>query len=86
MGRITAQELSSSFTPSSIGAANATHASEHAPGASDTITSHYLANTDYTRQPAYGVTSGTSTAYIISTSPALASYTDGICVTIERLS
>lgn len=41
-----------------------------------------LAN-DYIRQPGYGATSGTSTAYILTLSPALPALIAGVCVAIK---
>ena len=40
---------------------------------------HYL---DYIRQPGYGGTGGTSTAYTLTLSPALSAYANGVGVTI----
>lgn len=38
---------------------------------------------DYVRNPAYAVTTGTSTAYTVSTTPAPTAYTDGMAITIN---
>ena len=38
---------------------------------------------DYIRQPGYAVTSGTSTAYIVTLNPAPTAYVDGMTITIK---
>lgn len=38
---------------------------------------------DYVRQPGYAVTTGAANAYIVTLSPALASYSDGVCLALK---
>lgn len=78
-------------TPASIGAETPagaqakvdTHANAsdpHPQYALDSDLNSHLA--DYVRQPAFAVTSGTSTAYTVSTNPAPTAYVDGMGITI----
>lgn len=83
LGRITNQELHDSNKIGQLTDLNSTNKDSVVSAINEIKNDSVTHLTDYVRQPGYGTTAGTSTAYTLNLNPALTSYTSGVAIAIK---